>query len=182
MLIFLFEGHLPNNRNVVTFRNLRHRVYPYRMEPRRTPGKGSEDGNLHTALDDTGGDGITREARSIVDVQLFHQMPAMLLNSLDADAEFRRGFLVSLSFRDQLKHLGLAAGEQGRFLMREVRTPLDWRMEPVETSGDRGTEIILPEVRYPDRLAHVVSGRLLEEKSNSSGCDRVLYVGIVVVS
>src|ERR1035441_4952081 len=67
----------------------------------------SNNGQLHAALDDARADGVTGEAGGVVDVELLHEMFAMLLDGLDADAKLVRRFLVRLPFGDQLQHFHL---------------------------------------------------------------------------
>jgi hypothetical protein len=61
--------------------------------------RGLLNGQLHAALDDAGGDGVAGEAGGVVDVELAHEMVPVLLDGLDADAEFRRDLLVGLPRR-----------------------------------------------------------------------------------
>ena len=67
------------------------------------------DGQLDAALDDARADGVTGETGGVVNVELLHEMLAMLLDGLDADAEFRRGLLVGLALGDDLVVLGRGA-------------------------------------------------------------------------
>lgn len=55
------------------------------------------NGQLNTALDDARADGVAGEASGVVDVEFLHEMSTMLLDGLDADAEFRRSFLVGFA-------------------------------------------------------------------------------------
>src|SRR5271154_3045557 len=73
---------------------------------RRMPGL--SDDSLDAALDDASTDGVAGESGGIMDIELLHEMLAMLLHGLDADAENRCGHLVGLAFGDQLEHLHLA--------------------------------------------------------------------------
>jgi len=66
------------------------------------------DGQLDTAFDDARADRVARETGGVVDVELLHEMLAMFLHRLDADSEFRRGFLVGLALGNELEHLHLA--------------------------------------------------------------------------
>ena len=45
------------------------------------------NGQLNTVLDDARTDGIAGETGGVVDVELLHEMLAMFLDGLDADAE-----------------------------------------------------------------------------------------------
>jgi hypothetical protein len=51
---------------------------------------------LDSAINDSGTDGVAGETGGIMDVKILHEMLAMLLNGLDADAKFPRGFLLAL--------------------------------------------------------------------------------------
>src|SRR5579862_6730080 len=83
----------------------------------RKDAPGSDNGQLHAALDDARADRVAREAGSVVDVEFQHEMLAMLLNSLDADAKFGSGFLVGLAFGNELEYFHLARGELGGLLV-----------------------------------------------------------------
>src|ERR1035441_1251236 len=69
------------------------------------------DGHLDAALDHARADGVTRKASGVVDVELGHETLAMLLNSLHADAEFRRDLFVGFAFGNQLDHLHFARSQ-----------------------------------------------------------------------
>jgi len=60
------------------------------------------DGQRDVALDDPMADGVAGETGCIVDVELLHEMLAMLLDGLDADVEFASRFLIGLTFGNQL--------------------------------------------------------------------------------
>ncbi len=59
----------------------------------------SNDGQLDAALDDAGADGIACQSGRVVNVELLHQMLAMLLDCLDADAQFRSNRRVTFDRR-----------------------------------------------------------------------------------
>ena len=67
----------------------------------------SDDGQLGAALDDAGADGVAGEAGGVVDVELLHEMLTVLLDGLDADAEFGGRLLVGLALGNQLEHFHL---------------------------------------------------------------------------
>src|SRR5512138_1485331 len=94
------------------------------------------DGQLDAALDDAGANGVAGESGGVVDVQLLHEMFAMLLDGLDADAEFGRSLLVGLAFGDQLEHFHLARSQLGSFLVEQSRTAGRWWIETVATTGN----------------------------------------------
>src|ERR1043165_10299001 len=58
---------------------------------------GLGDGQLDAALDDARADGVARESRSVVHVELLHEMLTMFLDGLDADTELGRRLLIGLS-------------------------------------------------------------------------------------
>jgi hypothetical protein len=68
----------------------------------------SQHRNPHAALDDACGDRIAGEAGRMVDVEFVHQLSAVFLHGLDADAQLRGGFLVGLAFGNQLQYFHLA--------------------------------------------------------------------------
>src|ERR1035437_6468791 len=84
-------------------------IKKYRRESRSVE-CGLKNGQLHAALDDAGADGVAGDAGGVVNVELLHKMFTMLLDGLDPNAKFRRGFLVGLAFGDQLQHFHLARG------------------------------------------------------------------------
>src|SRR5208282_1201804 len=95
-----------------------------------------DDRQLDAAFDDARADGVAGESGGVVDVELLHEMLAMLLDGLHADAEFRRGFLVGLAFSDELEHFHLARSQLGRFLVESSGAIRQLRIETIETSGN----------------------------------------------
>ncbi len=75
----------------------------------------SDDGQLDAALDDARLDGVAGETCRVVDVEFLHEMVAMLLDRLCADAEFGRDLLVGFAFGDQLEHFRFARTQAGDF-------------------------------------------------------------------
>src|SRR5690349_18501871 len=63
------------------------------------------------AFDDAFGDGVARQAGDVVDAELVHNLLAMFLDGLDADAQFGRNLFVRAAFGDQLQHFGFARGQ-----------------------------------------------------------------------
>ena len=108
----------------------------------------------HAALDDAGADGVAGEAGGVVDVELRHKMLAMLLDGLDADAEFPCDFLVGLALGNQLQHFHLARSQLGKFMNFGVTGPL--RVETVKMFGNGGAENRFPFMDFPDGPAHIV--------------------------
>ena len=51
---------------------------------------------------------MPHQARNIVDVELVHDLLAVLLDGFDAESQFRSDLLIGKSLGDQLKHLGFA--------------------------------------------------------------------------
>src|SRR5476651_342920 len=98
------------------------------------------DGQLHAVLDDAGADGVAGEAGGVVDVELLHEMFAVLLDGLDADAQFRRGLLIGFSFRDELQHFHLARGHLDNFIFDLSRAVWRFWIETVMTPGNGGAE------------------------------------------
>jgi hypothetical protein len=49
-----------------------------------------DDTQLHTAFDDSRGDGVAGETRRVVDVELFREILAVFFHRFDADAKLRR--------------------------------------------------------------------------------------------
>ena len=96
---------------------------------------------LHAALDDARADRVTGEAGGVVDVELFHQMLAMLLDGLDADAKFAGGLFVGLALGDELEHFHLARGELCDFLFQPAEPTGCLLLVMGEAFGDGGTEI-----------------------------------------
>src|SRR5687767_11146019 len=68
--------------------------------------KSSGPSELHagTTLAATFGNRVTRQPRTVVDIQLVHYLLAVFFHSLDADADFRGNAFIRLPFRDQLQH------------------------------------------------------------------------------
>ena len=72
-----------------------------------------DDGQLDTALDDACADGVTGKSGGVVDVELLHEMLPMLLDGLEANAQFHRRLLVGVAFGHQLEHFHLARRQLG---------------------------------------------------------------------
>src|ERR1700677_4442991 len=98
------------------------------------------DGQLDAALDDSRTDGVAGEAGGVVDVELLHEVLAVLLDGLDADAEFGRGFLVRPALGDELEHFHLARGELGGLFAEPPLAAWKFRIETVEPPGNGGAE------------------------------------------
>ena len=105
----------------------------------------------------------------------------MLLDGLDADAEFGCGFLVRLAFGDQLQHFHFARSQFDDFLFGRSRAVERLRIEPVATPGNRGTEKSISLFDFPDRRANIVGRDLFEQKSHCTGIVGVLDVGVITV-
>lgn len=88
---------------------------PPHWEPKKLPAQ--NEGQLDTALDDAHIDGVVGEAGGVMDVELRHEMFAMPLDGLNADAEFGGSFVVGVAFGDQLKHFHLAGSQPDTFLV-----------------------------------------------------------------
>src|SRR5208282_5604917 len=99
-----------------------------------------DNGQLDAVLDNARADGVAGEPGGVVDVELLHEMLAVLLDGLDADAEFRRGFLVGLAFRNELEHLHLARSQPGRFFVAQARAAGRLQIEAIPTLGNGGNE------------------------------------------
>jgi hypothetical protein len=66
------------------------------------------NGELDVTFNDSRKNGVASKSGCGMDVEFPHQMLAMLLDGLRADAEFRCGLFVGFAFRDQLQHFSLA--------------------------------------------------------------------------
>ena len=123
--------------DVTTFsehRAARHGVFP--------PGApSSNDGDLDAVLDDAFTDGIAGDAGGVVEVELAHEVFAMLLDRLDADPEIGRDLLVGAALGDELKGFHLTGGEQHRLGGGASRTAANAWVEPFLSAGDRRTEM-----------------------------------------
>ena len=112
----------------------------------------SSDGNLDAVLDDASADCVPGQTRGVMDVQLGHQVLAVLVHGLEADPQLLRDLLVGFAFGDQLEHLDLTRTQAGdlrpgstipikRFLLTFVKVP-----------GDGGAKEIITLVNFPDRF------------------------------
>src|SRR5208282_5977697 len=117
-----------------------------------------DDRQLDAAFDDARADGVAGESGGVVDVELLHEMLAMLLDGLDADAEFRRGFLVGLALSDQLQHFHLARSQLGGFLLEQSHAAGRLRIETLATLGNGGAEKRVSFLDFPNRPTHFVGG------------------------
>ena len=66
--------------------------------------------NRPACFDDSRGDGVSGQARGVVDAQFAHEVLPVFLDGFDADAEFRGGLLVSHSLGNQLEHFPFTRG------------------------------------------------------------------------
>ena len=83
-----------------------------------------DDGQRDVAFDDSRRDGVAGEARRVVDIELAHEMGAVLFDGLDADAQLDRDLLVSFALGNQLEHLDLARTQVGALRL--------WQAFPVQ--------------------------------------------------
>ena len=123
----------------------------------------------------------TPSAIGVVDVELVHEMLAVLLDGLDADAERRRHLLVGRALGDELQHLGLARGEPGGVGLDHavaVARSTGWI---AKAFGDRRAEKCAALGDFPDRLGENFRGRLLFKKPGHAGRAHALDVGFVAV-
>src|SRR5450432_1809985 len=97
-----------------------------------------DDGQLDAALNDARADGVAGKPGGVMDVELLHEMLAMLLDGLDADAEFRRCLLVGLALGDKLEHFHLARSQFGSLLLERSLAAGCRRIETVLTLGNGG--------------------------------------------
>ena len=67
-----------------------------------------DDGQLDAAFNDAGLDRVAGETSDLVDIELPHEMVAVLLDRLNTDAQGRRNLLVGLTLGNQLEHLPFA--------------------------------------------------------------------------
>src|SRR6185312_14078961 len=145
------------------------------------PSTNLNDGQLDAALDDACADGVTGQPGGVVDVELGHEMFAMFLHGLDADAEFRGGLFVGLAFGDELQHFHLARGQFGIFLLQYARAVECFWIEPVQPPCDRGSEKGVSLLDLTDGVANVVGGGLFEQESARAGVGGVFDIGVVAV-
>jgi len=71
-----------------------------------------------SGFDNAFGNGVACEAGDVVDVEFVHQLLAMVLNGLDADAHFAAICLLGLPSAMSLQHFGLAGGQEFRALLQ----------------------------------------------------------------
>ena len=90
-------------------------------------GRGGRGGETDGGLDDAFGDGVPGETSDVMNVQLVHDLLAVLFDGLDADVEFGGNLFVGLAFGDKLKD----------FASRVVRRVLRRRTGPPRTKASR---------------------------------------------
>ena len=100
-----------------------------------------------------------------MNVELLHEVFAVFLDGLDADAKFRRALLVGLALGNELEHFHLARGELLRFPgcvsgLAGGRWP-----EMAQPPANGGAEKGFPAMDFPDGPANFVGGSLLEQKA-----------------
>ena len=97
--------------------------------------------SLHGIVDHPGGDRVAREAGRVVDVEFVHQVLAVLLHRLDADAQIVGNLLVQATGDDTLEHLGFAARQLGQQGAERVIKKFLWNdlgaefIEIIKTEG-----------------------------------------------
>src|SRR6185503_8021728 len=96
------------------------------------------DRQMNAVLDDSRGDRVAREPRGVVDVQLAHEILAVLLDRLDADSELGGRLLVGHAFGDELKDLDLARRQSRLALLLAPRDRFPLALVPAR--GDGRTE------------------------------------------
>src|SRR5580692_8481755 len=139
------------------------------IEENENCGAPLNNGQLHAALNDAGADGIAGEPGGVMDVELLHEMFAMLLDGLDADAEFDRRFLVGLAFGDELQHFHLARGQLGNLRVGRPDAAWQQRIKTIKMPGNRGAEKSLSRVNFPDGPAYIMRGSLFQQESHRAG-------------
>ena len=126
---------------------------------------------LHTVLDDASTDSVACEAGGVVDVEFRHNMLTMLFDGLEVDAEFRRGFLVGVTLSDQLQHFHLARSQLVEFMNSTMIRPV--QVETIKMLGNRRAEDHFPLKDFPNSLAYIMGGRLLDQKPYGAKLDGV---------
>src|SRR5438477_5528442 len=132
-------------------------------------------------LDHSFADGVTRKAGHVVKTQLVHELPAMLFDRLDAEAEFGGDLLVGAAFGDQLEHLQLARGQVALFLEGLIfGKGLTVLLE--QPFGDGRTEEGVAFPGFADSGEHVLRGVLLDQVADRAGLDQLAHILVVAVA
>src|ERR1035437_8343935 len=139
------------------------------------------DRQLDTALDDSRCDGIAGEPGDLVDVEFRHEILPMLINRLDADAEFHRDLIVGVAFDKQLEHLHLPRSQAGDFLLEQPAAVRRLRLMIAESLGNGGAEKGGFVLHFPNRLGRIVGGGLFEQKTHRADRDRLVDVCVIAV-
>ena len=71
--------------------------------------------HLDAVLDDARADRVPGQTRRVMDVQLGHEVLAMLVHGLETDAQLLRDLLVGFAFGDQLQHFRLPRAQLVHF-------------------------------------------------------------------
>src|SRR5438128_10435174 len=146
----------------------------YSPDCRRELGGGS-------GFNDSFGDGVARESRDVVDVQLVHDVLAMFLDGLDTDAQFAGDLLIGFAFGDQLQHFRLAGGQTAAPLLHEYATNDSFAIVPHELLRNGGTEEYLAGLDFAYRRDEVDDNGLFEQIARRTGLTEWAHVLVVAV-
>src|SRR5437667_3181209 len=127
------------------------------------------------------GDGVARESRDVVDVQLGHDVFAMVLDGLDTDAQFAGDLLIGFAFGDQLQHFRLAGGQTAAPLLHEYAANHSFAIVPHELLRNGGTEECLAGLDFAYRRDEVDDSRLFEQIACRTGLTELVHVFVVAV-
>jgi len=136
---------------------------------------------LESALNHALIQGVTGQARRVVDVELGHEMRTVLLDGLDADPQFVGRLFVGLAFRDELEHLAFSGGERGLEVSRQRSGWLPFGEDAVKPGRDRRAEALLARADEADPAANFLGGGLLEDIPRGPRRERFPDIGIVRV-
>ena len=111
------------------------------------------------AFDNALGDSIAGKARRVVKLELPHQVVAVLLNCLDADAQLRCNLFAGVALGDQLEDLQLARTQAHEFLPGRCSEGQRLLLPGTQPLGNGGAKNVLPACTR--RMARAKSAREL---------------------
>src|ERR1043166_8151921 len=99
---------------------------------------------------------MSSQPRSLMNVQLIHDLLAMLFDRFDADTKLVRDSLVRKSFGNELEHLGLTRRQVGGLFENELPGPSHAVSLPENGPGNVGAKEKIPAADFPNGLEQFI--------------------------
>ena len=143
-------------------------------------GEDGAHGELGGGLDEAGADGVAGEGGGVVDVELFHEVLAVFLDGLDADAEVVGGLLVGIALGDELEDFDLALGQaSGLFAVKCAVLFVFFILG--HFAGGIAAEVLFASGDFADGMGEDGGGVVFGDKAVHPGFEGMLEVEVFLV-